>query len=846
MSPSSSKPVRRFSIANRLTVSLIVTVVLAAMVAIGFYYIRASYKARVRLEEKADEYIGFLAQSLEVPLWTYQESTIKGISRFFVKNELVTGLKIIDSHGIVLFEMEKSPIAPAVKREKKIFYNHKIYAGKVFLTLSGAYYQRYNRRLLEWSLLFLLIVLSVISLVAGLLFRLLLARPLGRLHQIVNAYTQGRYDSPPPMVPYAEFQPVVALLQTMGAQITAQIKALQAAEQRYRSIFENAMEGIFQSTPQGGVIQANPALVSLLGYESLEEMVETVRDIGRQNYVNPADRQWLVRQLEENGEVQGFETRMYRRDGSVIWVSLSARAIRNASGNMAYFEGSLLDITERKQNEALKERQREELEARVEARTAQLRAAKEEAEAANQAKSEFLANMSHELRTPLNAILGFSQLLCRARALDPEQRESLEIIWRSGEHLLGLINQVLEFSKIEAGKAELNFQDLDLVRMLTDLEEMFGLRAADKGLALRLETDPELCRYVRTDGLRLRQVLINLLGNAVKFTQAGEVVLHARSEQGDAGALTLHFAITDSGPGIGPEERDALFEAFTQTRAGRTVSEGTGLGLAISQKFVMMMGGQIAVHSQLGEGSCFSFSVQAEKSQARALAQPEKLPPILSLEPGQPRYRLLVVDDKPDNRYLLIKMLSPLGLAFEEAANGQEAVHLYKSWNPHLIWMDLRMPVMDGYEATRQIRALCPENGPVIIAVSAYAFAREHQAAREAGVDEILIKPFDANTLFRLLRRHLGLRYVFDEENAPPPLECPSDASLPAEALDRIPGHWLEQLKSAARRADMAEVDALIAAISKEDASVGACLEKAAREFDYFKILALIQADESN
>ncbi len=477
-----------------------------------------------------------------------------------------------------------------------------------------------------------------------------------------------------------------------------------------------------------------------------------------------------------------------------------------------------------------------------------LRVAKEAAEAANRAKSTFLANMSHELRTPLNAILGFSQLMAHDSLLTQEQQQNLSIISRSGEHLLALINDVLEMSKIEAGRTTLYQQSFNLYRLLDYLEEMLQLKAKSKGLELTFERTPDVPQYVRTDESKLRQVLLNLLGNAIKFTQAGRVMLRLRgteeSRLGNRGVVpySLLFEVEDTGPGIAPEEIDILFDAFVQTETGRNSQQGTGLGLAISRQFVKMMGGDIRVRSRLGEGTVFEFDVQVGLAEVTQEQTQQPSHRVIGLAPNQPKYRILVVEDTQENRQLLVKLLETFNFEVREAVNGQEAIALWESWHPHLIWMDLRMPVMDGYEATRRIKAQRKGKDTVIIALTASAFEEERTVALSAGCNDFVRKPIQEAAILSKMAEHLGISYVYEQT-----LQSSSQhhdtfqAVLTPDALAAMPADWVAQLYKAASQVDDELVSNLIAQIPKEKVELANGLTDLMNNYRFDQIIALIQ-----
>ncbi|MGB7890497.1 MAG: PAS domain S-box protein [Microcoleus sp.] len=617
---------------------------------------------------------------------------------------------------------------------------------------------------------------------------------------------------------HPEYGTVYVAVQEDATELKLAEQALQATTNRLNFLLNYSPVVIFSSKPAGdyGATFISENIKDIWGYETSEFLEDSKFWV---NHLHPDDLGTVVHGLANLfiNDLYFQEYRFRRSDGVYRWMLAQFRLIQDHSGTPVEILGYLIDISDRKQAE---------LEFH-------------QANEANQAKTVFLANISHELRTPLNSILGFTQLMSYEKNLTPSLQERLQIVNRSGRHLLDLINDILDLSKIESGRMTLNPSDFGLTNLLTSIEEMFQAKVQSKELQLIFELDPDIPQFVHSDGKKLYQVLVNLLSNAIKFTNQGSVTLRVRAAQRDKTSCHLSFEVEDTGVGIAPTEIESLFKVFVQAEAGKNLSQGSGLGLAISQKLVKLMGGQIRVKSTLHRGSTFSFEIGVQLPQAESLPPESINQRVINLAPGQPTYRILIVEDLGENRRLLVEILISVGFEVREAKQGVEALSLWESWRPHLILMDLQMPIVDGYTATKYIRERPQSQETVIIALTASIFEEEREKVLMAGFNDFISKPFQQRDIFDKLAKYLGVKYIYEVVGQTPQKLLVETVSV--ADLSMMPPQWLEQMYHAAYYLDTEVMNELIVQIPESKASLSKALTNYINNFNSDRIMELIR-----
>ena len=585
---------------------------------------------------------------------------------------------------------------------------------------------------------------------------------------------------------------------------------LLASEQRLLAAFDASPVPIITYDLNGLVTYVNPAFEATFGWEKDELMGQLVDFVPEERLLEYAESS---QHLLMHDQIVALDTQRFRKDGNRLDINLNSALFRDHEQNPIGSVEILQDITQRKQFENT------------------LQQAKNAAERANRAKSIFLANMSHEIRTPMNAILGYAQIMLRDSSLQTRWKDQLSIINQSGEHLLGLIDDILELSKIESGQLSLNPRDFDLHTLVSDLGSLFILEAEHKQLQLIVEPLRNLPQFVYADDGKIRQILINLLSNAIKFTDTGTVSLSVKILDGHSATQQLEFIISDSGEGIPLQQQQHIFEYFQQANTAKERG-GAGLGLAISREYARLMGGDIRVESKVGIGSTFRFDCPVKHGQKHLASTERTEREAQTLAKLQADIRILIVDDEPSNRDVILQLLLPLGLSVQEAKNGIECLENFTIWSPDIILLDLVLPDLNGGEVARRIRELPSGQDVIIIVVSASGSHSEYFQSAMAHCDGFLSKPFRYEDLIKVISSHSGINITYGEKDDLNQLNV-ATSTLSQLRDDTVPRDLLTKLESAAFLGQINKLEKLIAQVEEINTAVARDLRVLANEYNY-------------
>jgi PAS domain S-box-containing protein len=661
-------------------------------------------------------------------------------------------------------------------------------------------------------------ILTIFCLLLWFFFEIALTRRVARLVNASNKLAEGDLSIRTGILGNDEVGNIAKAFDRMAQRIQKNTKQLEDSEQRYNLAVSGTNDGIWDWDLTTDIVYYSPVWLEILGYCENDQLSFTSSTY--LDNIHVEDRldteKAINNHLSGNSEVYQHIHRMQHREKYYLWIEAKGKCLLNQEKKPYRMVGTINNITDKKHIQE------------------ELQKAKETAEIANAAKSQFLAKMTHELRTPLTAIIGFGQLINRDKNLSDSTRQYIDIVNRSGEHLLSLINDVLSMSQIEAEKISISLSSFDLYQLFDLVQSIFIPRTRSNGIELKLEVDPLVPQYIKTDQAKLRQILLNLIGNAVKFTSKGHVLVRVKYKQ----QKFLEIEVTDTGTGIASGDLESVFQAFEQAEQGRRYNEGTGLGLAISRQFARLLGGDITLESTLGVGSKFfcTFEIMpAENTQLPQTAQE-----VIGLAPNQIPSRILVVEDNMEISQLLLELIGAIGLQVKSAQNGIEALEIWKNWQPDLIWMDIQIPIMDGYEITSKIRNSPKGDKTKIIALSAHAFIENQSFTLEAGFDDYVTKPFSKQIIFERMASHLDLEYIYASDKINNPYSNRTN-KLEEEGLETLDKDLLRQIKEAAILLDEQQIQKLISLIPKENPRPAEILSKLLKNFQFEEILEIIQ-----
>lgn len=755
------------SLTGNVLSGLLISLLLTSLLLIGVsYYVTRNMILR-DIEKNSEEMIISFKEIITVPLLNDEKQTLEYIGNTFLKNREIYYIRVTDSNGFTHVDLQgnDAKAGKLLDKTKRIKYQDK-YLGEVSIGFSSSSYESINNK----AFITIVLVVFIITMFLGLVIRYQLKRklqgPLEEVRSVVAAISEGRLHNKYDTLTYKEFDPLFLALKSMNKTIMWQIKDLRSAEEKYRRLLDNLSSSfLFRYIPGDSFVYVSSSVKRVLGYDSEDFKKRFVL------FLTEEDENQIYKShlLEDDVTIDTsacFEVELYDSSHEKRWLEITEFPVYNDAGELITIEGLAYDISRRKNSEKEIQDINKDLEKRVADRTAQLMEANKHlekaiksAEDANSAKTSFLANISHELRNPINAIMGVTQLLQTGKKLPAHVQESVDIIENAVKHILALIRDVLDISKIESSKAAIiHKENFNLHKMCDEVSEMIYVKAASKGLEFSSIVSENIPRYVNSDKRRVVQILLNILGNSIKFTKSGSVSLNTTVNDMNI----YRFEIRDTGPGIKKSDIQRLFDPFVQSNSDpELIHEGAGLGLYISKQLVKLLGGKLSVESELGKGSLFILELP--------LDEPEKTAPAMDNESknikkwaryrGDASIKVLVVEDDPVNRSILNSFMKKSGYNVKIAENGIEGVKIYKEFLPDLIWMDMRMPVMNGIDATKSIREIeTGDHRPIMIAVSANAFEEDQALMLTAGCDDFVPKPYEINTIFDMVEKHLGDR----------------------------------------------------------------------------------------
>lgn len=838
---------------QRKLMAMVMLLVLAVMGGIGIYWVYAeNQKERSDLEAKAQMMVHLLSQSLSKPMWN--------LDRNLMQNEVDAIMVDQEVASVLVFDfLRENPVASAIRTGNvttPLVYEEAIYYTSVYGTEKiGKIQIIYSLEMVNWktwqNALFILVLVTtlVISLILGLYFFVgkIVTNPLRHLTTLMGELVDSNYDVVVAVNSTDEIGQMAEVFNRMAEQLRASFATIHTSEMRYRNLVNLLPIGVNEMDLDGVLRFSNLAHDRIFDASEGQLSGKVFFDLLN----NPKRERELYNRQMEDGQIPVSPRDVtLHQNGEIKIIEIISDFKRDAQGKITGWVNLVSDVTRRNMEEAELLDYRLHLEDLVTERTAELEksrlelvAARDAAEAASRAKSTFLASMSHEIRTPFNAILGFAQLMQRDPDVTERQAHDLAIITQSVEHLLSIINDILDMAKIESGRIILNNEDFDLIELLDGIENLFHFRVVKKGLSLNIEKYADIPHYLYGDQGKLRQILVNLLGNSVKFTHEGGVVLRV-SAQPISGKIQLHFEVEDTGRGIPVEMQGRIFQPFEQgIHASGSKDEGTGLGLAISRQYARMMDGDITFTSDAGHGSLFRFDcVLLPAVQSEGLLNQTFQNHVKCLAPGQKEVRILVVDDRQTNRELLSRLLGQTGFITREVENGAQAVEIVAAWKPDLIFMDMIMPEMNGLDATKAIHAQIENMALPIVIISATVMESHRIEALANGANGFIRKPFLEREIFNEIKRLLNVEYIYEYEDKG------GDEAVVMHQTDMdvkklIPADLLRDILEAAQMGEMSRLLALIDEVEKKSPTLAGQLRLLANAYEYEQLKLLILND---